>query len=138
MTKLLLIAIAALVIGLLVGILIGRLGKSSNPSQRRLQQQIDELRNEYTRYQAQVNEHFMESAQMVRRLNDVYRDFNQHTTKGATRLCHDEDWLDELRREDETARLNSMNSSGEPPRDYAPKSSGTLSEDYGLGQRSQN
>lgn len=142
MTQLILIALATLVIGLIVGVLVGRSGQSTSLRQRRLEQQIDELRSEYTRYQAQVNEHFMESAHMMRRLNDVYRDVSQHMARGANRLCHDEDWLDELDKKEETARLDGAKDSGfEPPRDYAPKSDpkekGTLSEDFGLREKSK-
>ncbi|TBW56792.1 DUF1043 family protein [Marinobacter halodurans] len=144
MTQLILIALATLVIGLVVGVLVGRSGQSTSLRQRRLEQQIDELRSEYTRYQAQVNEHFMESAHLMRRLNDVYRDVSQHMARGANRLCHDEDWLDELEKKDDTARLGaakSEDSGFEPPRDYAPKSDpkekGTLAEDYGLREKSQ-
>ncbi len=64
--------------------------------QRRAEQQIEELRSEFTRYQAQVNEHFMESAHLLRRFNDAYRDVNQHMARGANRLCNDEDWMEEL------------------------------------------
>lgn len=142
MTKLILIALATLVIGLIAGVLIGRSGQSTSLRQRRLEQQIDELRSEYTRYQAQVNEHFMESAHMMRRLNDVYRDVSQHMARGANRLCHDEDWLDELNQKEDTARLDRQKDSGfEPPRDYAPKSDpeekGTLAEDYGLKEKNK-
>ncbi|MEQ5834543.1 DUF1043 family protein [Marinobacter sp. R17] len=144
MTQLILIGLATLVIGLVVGVLVGRSGQSTSLRQRRLEQQIDELRSEYTRYQAQVNEHFMESAHLMRRLNDVYRDVSQHMARGANRLCHDEDWLHELEKKDDTARLGdakSGDSGFEPPRDYAPKSDpkekGTLAEDYGLREKSK-
>ena len=141
MTTLILIASATLIVGLVIGLLVGRSGQSTSLRQRRLEQQIDELRSEYTRYQAQVNEHFMESAHMMRRLNDVYRDINQHMARGANRLCHDEDWLDEFEKQNDTARLaGHKNDDGfEPPRDYAPRSDpkekGTLAEDFGLKER---
>ncbi|MDC0661763.1 YhcB family protein [Marinobacter sp. SS21] len=142
MTNLILAAVAALVAGVVIGVLIGRSGQGSTLRQRRAEQQIDELRSEYTRYQAQVNEHFMESAHLLRRFNDTYRDVNQHMARGANRLCNDEDWLEELDREATRARLEDVRDDGvEPPRDYAPKSDpkekGTLSEDFGLSAKSQ-
>lgn len=141
MTNLILAAIAALVAGIVIGIFIGRSGQGSTLRQRRAEQQIDELRSEYTRYQAQVNEHFMESAHLLRRFNDTYRDVNQHMARGANRLCNDEDWLEELDKESSRARLGDDRDNGvEPPRDYAPKvdpsEKGTLAEDYGLASKS--
>ncbi|SFM41412.1 YhcB family protein [Marinobacter zhejiangensis] len=142
MTNLILAAIVALVAGIVIGFFIGRSGQGSSLRQRRAEQQIDELRSEYTRYQAQVNEHFMESAHLLRRFNDAYRDVNQHMARGANRLCNDEDWLEELDQETSRARLEDDRESGvEPPRDYAPKvdpsEKGTLSEDYGLASKSR-
>ncbi|MDX1457990.1 MAG: DUF1043 family protein [Marinobacter sp.] len=142
MTNLILAAITALIAGVVIGVLIGRTGQGSTLRQRRAEQQIDELRSEYTRYQAQVNEHFMESAHLLRRFNDAYRDVNQHMARGANRLCNDEDWLEELDREASRARLEDVRDDGvEPPRDYAPKNDpkekGTLSEDFGLSSKSQ-
>lgn len=139
MNNLILAAIAALVIGVIIGILIGRSGQGSTLRQRRAEQQIEEIRNEYTRYQAQVNEHFMESAHLLRRFNDSYQDVNQHMARGANRLCNDEEWLQELEQENARARLEggANDKDGvEPPRDYAPKhdpqEKGTLAEDFGM------
>jgi uncharacterized membrane-anchored protein YhcB (DUF1043 family) len=139
MTNLIIAAAVALAIGLVIGLLIGRSGQGPTLKQRRAEQQIEELRNEYTRYQAQVNEHFMESADLMRRLSDTYREVNEHMARGANRLCNDEDWLDELERDNARSRLTSTSSEGlEPPRDYAPKKDpdekGTLSEDFGLAK----
>lgn len=144
MTNLILAAAAALVVGLVIGILIGRSGQGTTLRQRRAEQQIEEIRNEYTRYQAQVNEHFMESAHLLRRFNDSYRDVNQHMARGANRLCNDEEWLHELEQENKKARLEGRAADKEgvePPRDYAPKSDpeakGTLAEDFGLSEKPQ-
>lgn len=140
MTNLILAAIAALVVGIVIGVLIGRSGQGSTLRQRRTEQQIEELRSEYTRYQAQVNEHFMESAHLLRRFNDAYRDVNQQMARGANRLCNDEEWLGELEQETSRARLEEVSEDAvAPPRDYAPKSDpqekGTLAEDFGLSRK---
>ncbi|MDS1309417.1 YhcB family protein [Marinobacter xiaoshiensis] len=133
MTNLILAAIAALIVGIVIGAIFGRSGQGSTLRQRRAEQQTEEVRNEYTRYQAQVNEHFMESAHLLRRFNDAYRDVNQHMARGANRLCNDEEWMAELAEETSRKRLEEVSEDGaEPPRDYAPKTSGTLSEDFGL------
>ncbi|MDX5439203.1 MAG: YhcB family protein [Alteromonadaceae bacterium] len=136
MTNLILAAVAALVVGIVIGILVGRSGQGATLRQRRAEQQIEELRSEFTRYQAQVNEHFMESAHLLRRFNDAYRDVNQHMARGANRLCNDEDWLEELGQDDSGRLGHGNDETSEPPRDYAPKADpedkGTLAEDYGL------
>lgn len=140
MTNLILAAVAALAVGLIIGLLIGRSSQGTTLRQRRTEQQMEELRNEYTRYQAQVNEHFMESAHMLRRFNDAFRDVNQHMARGANRLANDDEWLDELEQEKQRARLTGTKTGdgdvAEPPRDYAPKKDpgekGTLDESFGL------
>lgn len=140
MTNLILAAVAALAVGLIIGLLIGRSAQGSTLRQRRAEQQVEELRSEYTRYQAQVNEHFIESAQLLRRFNDAFRDVNHHMARGANRLANDDEWLEELEQQNKRARLsgNSPDSgdSAEPPRDYAPRKDpaekGTLAEDFGL------
>ncbi|MFW5823626.1 MAG: YhcB family protein [Marinobacter sp.] len=143
MTNLILAAVAALAAGLIIGLLIGRSNQGATLRQRRAEQQIEELRNEYTRYQAQVNEHFMESAHLLRRFNDAFRDVNHHMARGANRLANDDEWLEELEQEKKRARLTGTSVKdddvAEPPRDYAPKKDpeekGTLAEDYGLSDK---
>ncbi|MEH6562791.1 MAG: DUF1043 family protein, partial [Marinobacter sp.] len=121
MTNLILAAVAALIIGIVIGAVFSRSGQGSTLRQRRAEQQTEEVRNEYLRYQAQVNEHFMESAHLLRRFNDAYRDVNQHMARGANRLCNDEEWLAELAEETSRKRLEEVSENGaEPPRDYAP------------------
>src|SRR5690554_2233307 len=116
MTNLILAAIAALIVGIVIGAIIGRSGQGSTLRQRRAEQQAEEVRNEYTRYQAQVNEHFMESAHLLRRFNDAYRDVNQHMARGADRLCNDEYWLkswDRMARDDwSTAAMKTQSRHG--------------------------
>jgi len=140
MTNLILAAIAALIVGIVIGVVVGRSGQGTTLRQRRAEQQIEELRSEYTRYQAQVNEHFMESSHLLRRFNDAYRDVNQHMARGANRLCNDEEWMEELAQETSRKRLEEVSEEGaEPPRDYAPKTDpeakGTLAEDFGLPKK---
>lgn len=144
MESMLAVGIAALVVGLVVGWLIARgTGSGHTVRQRRLAQQLDALQNEHTRYQAQVNEHFMETAELFRRLNDSYRDVHEHLAKGASRLCTEADAREELeqvRRDHQLAHKGGEGegSNVEPPRDYAPRNThtdnGMLSEDYGLNQ----
>lgn len=138
-SDLLIVGVIALLLGIGVGLVISRLFFKGPPQNRRLAQQYDELQNEYTRYQAQVNEHFMETAHRMRRLNDSHREMHEHLAQGASRLSNEGDWRDELESPDLKLRLNRSadpTSGLEPPRDYAPKSGprdkGTLAEDFGF------
>lgn len=142
MESMLAVGIAALVIGLALGWGIARSTGGRNVRQRRLAQQLDALQNEHTRYQAQVNEHFMETAELFRRLNDSYRDMHEHLAKGASRLCTEADAraeLEQVHRDHQLAHKKASEDSDlEPPRDYAPRhtrdDNGMLSEDYGLNR----
>ena len=138
MESIFVVGAVALIVGMLIGWGISRASGTTNVRQRRLAQQLDSLQNEHTRYQAQVNEHFMETAEMIRRLNDSYRDLHQHLARGASRLCSEGDAREELEqaRQDNQLAYQREDDDVEPPRDYAPKGGpddkGTLSEEYGL------
>lgn len=138
-SELLIVGIIALLVGVGVGIAISRLFFKGPPQNRRLAQQYDELQTEYTRYQARVNEHFMETAHRMRRLDDSHREMHEHLAQGASRLSNEGDWQDELASPDVKLRLHRSTTSSngfEPPRDYAPKvgpkDKGTLAEDFGF------
>lgn len=135
------IALLALTAGIVVGWLISRMAGTRGVRQRQLAQQMDRMQTEHTRYQAEVNEHFMETADLIRRLNDSYRDVHNHLARGASRLCSEGDISQELEQARNGSRLThepDAEDSVEPPRDYAPKNpqrtKGTLSEDYGLDE----
>ena len=140
LNDLLLVGIIALLLGIGLGLIVSRLFSKGPPQNRRTAQQMDELQNEYTRYQAQVNEHFMETAHRMRRLNDSYREMQEHLAHGATRLSSDEDWQEMLGPSDPRLRLHRASGPAdagyEPPRDYAPKAGpqdkGMLAEDFGF------
>jgi len=147
MESMLVVGIAALAVGLALGWGIARATGNRNLRQRRLAQQLDALQTEHTRYQAQVNEHFMETAELIRRLNESYRDVHQHLAKGASKLCTENDARQELEQARQDNQLayqadSDGNDDVEPPRDYAPRNSnldgGTLSEDYGLREKAES
>ena len=138
-SDLILVGIIALILGVGLGLVVSRFFAKGQPQSRRMAQQMDELQNEYTRYQAQVNEHFMETAHRMRRLNDSYRDMHEHLAHGATRLSSESDWQEVIGPPETKLRLHRADASEpgfEPPRDYAPKSGpqekGTLAEDFGF------
>lgn len=137
-SDLLLVGVVALLLGIGLGLIISRVFNKGATHSRRVSQKMDELQNEHTRYQAQVNEHFMETAHRMRRLNDSYRDMYQHLAQGAVRLSNDEELREMLDPQDLKLgyNRNAPESGFEPPLDYAPKSGprekGTLAEDFGF------
>lgn len=136
-SDLLIIGIIALLLGIGIGLAVSRLFFRGPPQNRRVAQQMDELQHEYTRYQAKVNEHFMETAHRMRRLNDAQREMHEHLAQGANRLSSDTEWQEAMGRPDLKLGHQGATPDGlEPPRDYAPKSGpkekGTLAEDFGF------
>ncbi len=123
------------------------LSRRSNAAQRqrRVESQLEQLRTEYTHYQAEVAEHFNRTAELLGELNARYHDMFNHLARGAERLCNDPDFKrvasnapspvdvsgispDELEEDEDTDVA--------PPLDYAPKrapdEAGMLSEKFGL------
>lgn len=142
------IAIIAFLSGAILGVLIYRLVRSDASRSARVEQQMDDLQQKHTRYQAQVSDHFVQTAHLINRLNEDYRDIHNHLAQGATELCSEDSAnsllnlssgnIDNptLDHQEEISEIEEIYA--EPPRDYAPKSTedqGTLSEDFGLKEK---
>lgn len=76
-------------VGLLFGILLHKVTSPSLKKRRRLEGQMDQIREEYVRYQAGVTQHFSESAALVKRLNKDYQALISHLARGAGELSAD-------------------------------------------------
>ncbi|UZE95191.1 YhcB family protein [Alkalimarinus alittae] len=145
------IIIIAFLSGAILGVLIYRLVKGDGGRSKRVEQQMDDLQQKHTRYQAQVSDHFVQTAQLFNRLNDDYREIHNHLAKGATELCSEDNANNLLNlatqapdapvidHHDDISEIEDMYA--EPPRDYAPKSNndkGTLSEAFGLKDKEED
>jgi len=129
-------------LGIMVGAVFHRSFQGETSKNKRLEQKLAELQDTHSRYQAEVSEHFMDTAKAVQTLNKSYRDVHSHLAKGASRLCNDDHSDDFLSINFTAENSNSTNAQAEsshhyaPPMDYAPKETpeeeGTLSEHYGL------
>jgi uncharacterized protein len=129
--------------GAAVGILLFKQLASDEARVKELEEQLLALSREHELYKTGVHDHFKDSAQLLGKLTDSYREVYLHMADGARSLCPDyiSSQLD-LDREGSTfpgsdkARASSLDTPM-PPLDYAPKTStgskGLLSEDYGLG-----
>jgi len=139
-------SIIALVIGALIGFLVGRSGGRNVK-----QQELGQVQEELESYKKQVSGHFEETADLVNKMTESYRDVYKHLATSATTLCDattaaaitstlvpqlTEAKEVELDNEAvEEAPLSAKEEGVEAPRDYAPKKpdqEGTLSEGYGL------
>ena len=151
------IAIAAFLSGAIIGAIIYRLFQKDASRSRRVEQQMDDLQQKHTHYQAQVSEHFLQTAHLINRLNEDYREIHSHLAQGASELCNEEGANDllslseaPLRSENKEERVIQADAeiesepeesnNVEPPRDYAPKAGedkGTLAEDFGLQDKKE-
>ena len=131
---------------ILGGLIGGGLGwylalSSRSDNKRRLimdlENQLDQARQSRADYEAEVSEHFAQTADLLHKLTDDYRAVYTHLAKGADQLCGDQVNLS-------AAALNAPSDSSEDqapwsevaqPLDYAPKKpdeQGQLSETFGL------
>lgn len=144
----LLVGFSTLVIGLIFGLLIGRSNLGS-PSKEALVEELNEARRELEAYKLDVATRFTQTAELVNKLTDSYRDVHQHLSNSARELCNDDQMLVSLENRSEekvpttpdAGSEDSTAASVEPPRDYAPKTDpeaeGTLSEEYGLKDKEE-
>ena len=142
------IAIIAFISGAILGVLMYRLVRNDASRSARVEQQMDDLQQKHTRYQAQVSDHFVQTAHLINRLNEDYRDIHNHLAQGATELCNEDSANNLLNLSSEQPESPTLDHQeeiseieeiyAEPPRDYAPKSTedqGTLSEEFGLKEK---
>ena len=100
-----------------------------------LESQLDQAKQDRADYEAEVSEHFSQTANLLHKLTDDYRAVYTHLAEGAEQLCGDQVNMAE-------AALNSPDTEAKPhlvevaqPLDYAPKKpdeQGQLSETFGL------
>ena len=129
-------------LGVLVGALFHRTVQGEATKNKRLEQKISELQDKNTKYQAEVSEHFMNTAEAFRNLNKSYKAVHEQLAKGASKLCNQEQAGDFLALNNDGENNNEYNVELEnftPPMDYAPKSNGggTLSETFGMTKLSK-
>lgn len=138
-STLMLVSIAALVIGLGAGFLSSRRLSADTRKQRELERNLERLLLQQKDYQHEVAEHFTDTAKLLSNLAESYRDVHNHLAGGANALCDDQTGSI-LRRlpdaaMDDLAAAPDMDGV-QAPLDYAPKASpfaaGVLNEEFGL------
>lgn len=119
----LLIAIAALLIGLAAGVALGRALARRADSHQRWSDQLRSRDQRLQLYEREVGEHFERTAQLCAELDTALAQLRQHLASGAGKLAGEELG----RRIAGPAPGRQPEPHLEPPRDYAP-SSGLLRE----------
>lgn len=133
-------AAAGLIIGLGAGVILSRAffsGSKDKSLQQHLHQAQDELKN----YQLEVTQHFSETAQLLKKMAESYRDVHNHLASGANNLSKDSQDLPMINKLPEIDAIANRDNDAEPvhispPLDYAPRQTpfdrGTLHSDHHL------
>jgi hypothetical protein len=133
--------LCALIVGGLLGMLFGRNSTAGSQQARELEKRIDQLTRDKQAYENRVTEHFVETADRLNALTDMYRGIHEHLAEGASTLCVGKNDVSVKRLasavDDGEVPQEALNI--EPPRDYAPKAegeTGMLNESFGIERES--
>ncbi|MGI9286815.1 MAG: YhcB family protein [Pseudomonadales bacterium] len=136
-----LIAIIAAIAGWSGGWLVGRRSNSGQRKSLVLQESLNASEQRLQDYKREVQEHFVQTADAIKQMNESYQSLHQRLANGANALCGEMDDGPLLekpsgRRADDTETDPQEQLPLEPPLDYAPKKGpadkGVLNEDFGL------
>jgi len=123
--------------GAFAGAAIGRYIDPQRKENMEREEQLRKANEALSHYRQQMNDHFTQTATLVKTINDNCRSLQDHVAVDALKLTGLD--LRETSSTIEESEFNLARLAGgqpvEPPRDYAPKSKGSLgmlSEEYGL------
>ena len=74
-------------LGALAGSVITYLVVSRHGRTRKLQDELDQLKDRFTDYRDQVTQHFMRTSELVQEMTQSYRAVYEHLALGAQNLC---------------------------------------------------
>ena len=83
------VALGCLLTGCLIGAVLFKLFRSDEIRVQQLESQLQQLSDEYENYKKEVHGHFSDSAILVGKLTESYREVYQHLAQGARNLCPD-------------------------------------------------
>lgn len=135
--------VALLLVGIVVGVAVGRRTSSAGQKYREVERKLDRVLQDKKLYEDEVVEHFTETAQLLNKLTDSYRQVHNHLASGAATLCEGQGpvSLEQLESGREPAEIPEDMIHIQPPLDYAPKSSpdekGMLNEEFGMERKSR-
>ncbi len=121
--------------GIGIGVTLGRKGGRDSKKLRDLEERLEKERQSMDLYEKKVLAHFSQTAQLVNKLTDSYRDVHAHLANGAEDLCQGKSSETILQLES-INKEPSIQEDITPPLDYAPKISteqrGVLNESFGI------
>ncbi len=127
--------ILTFIVGCGVGALIYHLLNTNTGENSDLKQRMNQKEMELARLNENVSEHFARTDELLAGMEKNYQNLVGHLQSGAESFCDDASLYKRINKK---SRQNSKQSSDytkedhHAPMDYAPKTSGTLSEDFGL------
>lgn len=135
------IAVSAVIVGLIVGLLMGRRTSDGAKKHRDIALKLDQVMQDKKSYEAEVVEHFSDTAKLLNNLTESYREVHNQLAQGAEKLCHGAGpvSLERLENKYDPAEIPAHLAHIEPPLDYAPKTSpdekGMLNEEFGIERK---
>ena len=88
-TTLISTALVAFGIGLATGWILKLRHKDESDTAFKLQNQLEKALDNHSHYEAEVSEHFNQTAQLLSRMTEDYRTIYNHLASGAEQLCND-------------------------------------------------
>jgi hypothetical protein len=126
-------------LGALIGYAVAMMFGPGNSKTRDLEGRLQQARDDLKNYRMEVNTHFTQTADLLNRMTDSYREVHNHLARSAQTLCDRPGQAPLLNALPEaSAQGTSAHSLGDvyPPLDYAPKATqserGILREDFDL------
>jgi uncharacterized membrane-anchored protein YhcB (DUF1043 family) len=129
---------ALFLVALGLGTLLGRAMSPQGQKNRDLEGKLDQALQDKKAYEDEVVEHFSDTAALLNKLTESYRDVHNQLAKGATTLCQGQGpvSLEKIENTSSSTEIPGQLAAIQPPLDYAPKSSpnetGMLNEEFGL------
>lgn len=84
-----LLGLVCLLGGIVIGAILYKFLRSDEVRIHQLEDQLQALSDEYENYKKDVHAHFGDSAQLLNKLTESYKDVYQHLAQGARALCPD-------------------------------------------------
>lgn len=139
---LILAASATLLIGALAGAFLAAFFAPENRKSRDLETRLNDTTDTLKAYRQEVSEHYAQTARLIDKLTESYRDVHNHLAEGASTLLDTRGTAPLIRNIPSQDQIEAIGEPGEsessvlPPLDYAPKQSpyekGMLDESFGL------
>lgn len=132
------VLVIAFIAGLVIGLLMGRRTGAEANKHRDIALKLDQVMQDKKAYEAEVVEHFTDTAKLLNNLTESYREVHNQLAQGADKLCQGSGpvSLERLENKQDPAEIPAHLAATQPPLDYAPKTSpdekGMLNEEFGI------